>query len=47
MTADRRCQHCGVKQFDNPHADPALNAMAHLCWRCVKPWKGTHHDTHR
>lgn len=32
-----RCQHCGVAQFDNPDADPALDSMAHLCWKCVKP----------
>lgn len=34
-----RCQHCGVQQFNNPNADPLLDAMAHLCWKCVKPWK--------
>jgi hypothetical protein len=31
------CQHCGVGIFNNPDADSALDAMAHLCWRCVKP----------
>lgn len=34
-----RCQHCNARQFDNPDADSALNAMAHLCWLCVKPWR--------
>jgi hypothetical protein len=34
-----RCQHCGVRQFNNPNTDPALDSMAHLCWKCVKPWK--------
>jgi hypothetical protein len=34
-----RCQHCGVGQFSNPNADPALASMAHLCWKCVKPWQ--------
>lgn len=34
-----RCQHCGVPQFNNPNADPALDSMAHLCWKCVQPWK--------
>lgn len=32
-----KCQHCGIVQFDNPDADSALDGMAHLCWRCVKP----------
>jgi hypothetical protein len=32
-----RCPHCNVRRFDNPHADPALDGMAHLCWKCVKP----------
>lgn len=32
-----RCQHCGVQQFDNPNADPALDSIAHLCWKCVQP----------
>jgi hypothetical protein len=36
-----RCQHCGVEQFDNPNADPALDSMAHLCWKCVRPWQHT------
>ena len=34
-----RCQHCNVQIFDNPNADPALDNMAHLCWKCVKPWR--------
>jgi hypothetical protein len=34
-----RCQHCGIAQFANPDADPALDSMAHLCWKCVKPWE--------
>lgn len=33
-----KCQHCGVTQFNNPNADPALDSMAHLCWKCVQPW---------
>jgi len=32
-----KCIHCGVAQFDNPNADPALDGMAHLCWKCVRP----------
>lgn len=32
-----RCQHCNVQQFNNPNADPALDRMAALCWKCVKP----------
>jgi hypothetical protein len=32
-----RCPHCNVQQFDNPNADPALDAMASLCWKCVQP----------
>ena len=32
-----KCQHCNVAIFDNPAADPALDSMAHLCWKCVKP----------
>lgn len=32
-----RCQHCNVAQFDNPDGDPALDAMAHVCWKCVSP----------
>ena len=35
------CPHCGVKQFNNPDADPALDAIAHLCWKCVKPLNPT------
>jgi len=41
----RRCPHCNVRQFggtafENVNADPALDAMAHLCWKCVKPLVG-------
>lgn len=38
-----RCQHCNVKQFDNPQADPALDSMAHLCWKCVRSWNAETH----
>lgn len=43
MTTDNpaqigRCPHCGAPQFDNPNADPVLDTMSHLCWKCVKPW---------
>jgi hypothetical protein len=34
-----RCQHCNVAIFDNPNADPALDSMAHLCWKCCRPWR--------
>jgi hypothetical protein len=34
-----KCQHCGINQYHNPNADKALDAMAHLCWKCVKPWQ--------
>jgi hypothetical protein len=37
MEGITRCPHCGVQQFDNPHADPVLDAMSALCWKCVKP----------
>jgi hypothetical protein len=41
----RLCPHCNVRQFggtafENVNADPALDAMAHLCWKCVKPLAG-------
>lgn len=32
-----RCQHCNIAQFDNSDADPALDSIAHLCWKCVRP----------
>lgn len=44
MTPDTpigRCQHCNTPQYVNPNADSALASIAHLCWKCVKPWKAT------
>lgn len=32
-----RCKNCNVRRFINPHADPALDSMSHLCWKCCKP----------
>ena len=32
-----RCQHCNVQIFNRADADPALDRMADLCWKCVKP----------
>jgi hypothetical protein len=32
-----RCPHCNVEQFDNPNADPALDAMSDLCWKWARP----------
>lgn len=32
-----RCQHCNVQIFDNPNYNRTLEAMSHLCWKCVKP----------
>ncbi|MCV7348262.1 hypothetical protein [Mycolicibacterium rhodesiae] len=32
-----RCPHCGIRQYENANADPALSAMDTTCWKCAHP----------
>ncbi|NTY58736.1 hypothetical protein [Mycolicibacterium sphagni] len=37
MTTPIRCPHCGIQQYENENADPALSALDTTCWKCAKP----------